>query len=174
MSDLPVVLLRPLVAADAEALEPAYTSQAADPYSWPGHRRPGWIAAGIADGSLHSEGTATLAVTDESGMLVGDVQYRRTRTGSSSFSWCWALGIMVLPAHRGRGFGAAAQREVALYLFATTPAVRVEADTDIDNLPEQRALERAGFTREGVRRRSMWRDGEWHDTVGYAVVRGEL
>ena len=174
MSDLPFVSLRPLVAADAELLEAAYLQAADDPYSWPGHRRPGWLADGIADGSLHNDTGATLAVLDEAGVLVGDVQYRQTRTGSSSFSWCWGLGIMVLPAHRGRGLGAAAQHEVARYLFLTTPAERVEADTDIDNLAEQHALERAGFTREGIRRRSMWRDGAWHDTVGYAVVRGEL
>ena len=173
MSDLPHVVLRPMVAADAPVIESAYT-QAGDPFSWPGHRAPGWVAAHIADGTMNNHDGATLAVTDGNGTVVGDVQYRRTRTGSSTFSWCWSLGIMVLPEHRGRGFGAAAQREAALYLFASTTAERVDADTDIDNLAEQRALERAGFTREGVRRRSMWRDGDWHDTVGYAVVRGEL
>ena len=174
MSDLPVVVLRPLVVADCAVLEPAYAAAANDPYSWPGHRSPGWLLQRLTDGTIHTDTGATLAVTDEAGALVGDVQYRQTPTGSSVFSWCWGLGIMLLPEWRGRGYGSAAQREVARYLFLSTTAERVEADTDIDNLAEQRALERAGFTREGIRRRSMFRDGEWHDTVGYAVVRGEL
>ncbi|BEP15187.1 GNAT family protein [Acidothermaceae bacterium B102] len=174
MSDLPVVVLRPLVEADGVVLEAAYAVAAADPYSWPGHRRPGWMTQQIVDGTMHTDTGANLAITDEAGALVGDVQYRQARTGSSVFSWCWSLGIMLLPEWRGRGYGAAAQREVARYLFLATTAERVEADTDVDNIAEQRALERAGFTREGIRRRSMFRDGEWHDTVGYAVVRGEL
>jgi RimJ/RimL family protein N-acetyltransferase len=170
---LPFVRLRPLVPADAAVIEAAYT-EADDPYSWPGHRSPGWLLARISDGSIHTDTGATLAVTDDDGTVLGDVQYRLTPTGSGSFSWCWALGIMLLPEHRGRGLGASAQRELARYLFRTTTAERVEADTDVDNLAEQRALELAGYTREGVRRRSMFRDGAWHDTVVYAVVRGEL
>jgi RimJ/RimL family protein N-acetyltransferase len=173
VSELPTVVLRPLVVTDAPVLEIAY-AEASDPYSWPGHRRHGWLLARITDGSIHTEAGATLAVTDEDGNLLGDVQYRSTPTGSSSFSWCWGIGITLLPEWRGRGFGAAAQRELARYLFRTTTAERVEADTDIENLPEQRSLEKAGYTREGVRRRSMWREGAWHDTVGYAVLRGEL
>ena len=54
-----------------------------------------------------------------------------------------------------------------------TPIERVEASTDVENVPEQRALERAGFTREGVLRRAQWRAGDWHDVVLYSKLRGE-
>ena len=51
--------------------------------------------------------------------------------------------------------------------------MRVEASTDITNLAEQRALEKAGFTREGVLRKAQWRAGDWHDLVVYSLLRGE-
>jgi len=38
------------------------------------------------------------------------------------------------------------------YLLQTLPIARDEAETDITNLAEQRALETAGFVREGVLR----------------------
>ncbi len=54
-------------------------------------------------------------------------------------------------------------RQVAEYLFATTNVNRVEASTDVDNLAEQRALEKAGFPREGVLRGAQFRSGAHHD-----------
>ena len=77
------------------------------------------------------------------------------------------------PAHRRRGYGAAAQALLARYLFETYTVERVEASTDVENIPEQRALERAGFTREGVLRRAQWRAGAWHDVCLFSKLRGE-
>jgi len=38
---------------------------------------------------------------------------------------------------------------------------------------EQRALEKAGFTREGILRGATYRAGQWHDQVIYSVLRNE-
>jgi RimJ/RimL family protein N-acetyltransferase len=73
---------------------------------------------------------------------------------------------------RGQGFGSQAQRLLADYLFATTAVNRIEAGTDVENLIEQRSLEKAGFIREGVLRGAQYRAGAWHDLVVYSVVRG--
>jgi RimJ/RimL family protein N-acetyltransferase len=59
------------------------------------------------------------------------------------------------------------------YLFAHTQFNRVEATTEITNLAEQRALEKAGFTREGIMRGTTFRQGRWHDQVIYSVLRDE-
>jgi RimJ/RimL family protein N-acetyltransferase len=48
---------------------------------------------------------------------------------------------------------------------------RVQASTDVLNVAEQRALERAGFQREGVLRGAQWRRGAFHDLVSYARLR---
>jgi ribosomal-protein-alanine N-acetyltransferase len=41
----------------------------------------------------------------------------------------------------------------------------------VDNLAEQKALERIGFTREGVLREVAVRDGAWRDTLIYGLLR---
>lgn len=41
------------------------------------------------------------------------------------------------------------------------------------NLPEQRALDKAGFTREGVLRGAQWRLGSWHDMVLFSRLRAD-
>jgi RimJ/RimL family protein N-acetyltransferase len=77
------------------------------------------------------------------------------------------------PEARGRGAGTAAQRLLVRYLFAHTQVARVEAATEVENIAERRALEKAGFTREGVMRGYSFRDGHWRDMVLYSVLRGE-
>ena len=48
---------------------------------------------------------------------------------------------------------------------------RIEGITEAENLAEQRVLEKAGFTREGVMRGVFWRDGAWRDGVLYSLLR---
>ena len=57
---------------------------------------------------------------------------------------------------------------------ATTPAHRIWAGTEADNVAEQRSLENCGFRREGVLRGAQFRDGDWRDAVVYGVLRGDL
>lgn len=52
------------------------------------------------------------------------------------------IGIGVFPEHRGRGIGTEAKRQLVDHLFATMPAHRLQAGTEVDNVAEQRALER--------------------------------
>ena len=47
----------------------------------------------------------------------------------------------------------------------------VEASTDITNGAERRALEKAGFTCDGVLRKAQWRNGDWHDLVVFSKLR---
>lgn len=52
--------------------------------------------------------------------------------------------------------------------------VRLEADTESGNIAEQRALEKSGFTREGVLRSCVFRDGQWRDVVRYSLLRDDI
>jgi len=65
------------------------------------------------------------------------------------------------------------QEALAHYLFQTTLVERLEAGTDVDNLAEQRALEKAAFQREGVLRHAQYRRGQWHDLVLYGRLRDD-
>ncbi|WP_081236659.1 GNAT family N-acetyltransferase [Streptomyces viridosporus] len=104
-----------------------------------------------------------------SGGALGIVAWRRTSAGRTPY---WNVGAQLRPS-RGRGIGTAAQRLLVDYLFAHSPVVRLEADTETGNVAEQRSLEKAGFTREGVMRAVGFRDGQWRDAVRYAVIRGD-
>lgn len=107
------------------------------------------------------------------GELAGMVSWHWVQWGPSSGSRCPMIGIWLAPAYRGRGYGSAAQGQLVDTLFRHLPVNRVEAHTDIDNVAEQRALERVGMVAEGVVRGAQWRDGRYRDGYLYSVLRQE-
>ena len=125
------------------------------------------------DSLLSQEHGTLCVVTRESDQVVGDISFRQVRYGPGNASIAYNIGIVLAPEHRGKGYGVEAQQLLADYLFSVYPIMRVEASTDITNSAELRALEKAGFTREGVQRKAQWRNGDWHDLVVYSKLRGE-
>jgi RimJ/RimL family protein N-acetyltransferase len=111
-------------------------------------------------------------VTD--GELVGSVSWHATGYGRTSGCAAWNVGIGLLPAGRGRGLGVLALRLLAQYLFATTDVDRIEAETDVENVPAQRSLARAGLRPEGVVRGAHVRGGERRDMVSFGLLRSDL
>lgn len=118
-----------------------------------------------------SRGSLLTVLDAESGALLGGVTWHAVDYGGTFGCSAWNIGIGLLPSARGRGVGTIAQRLLAEHLFATTELDRVEAGTDVDNVAERRALEKAGFRREGVLRGSQLRGGERHDLVHYGMLR---
>lgn len=104
---------------------------------------------------------------------IGTVGWHKVRYGPNPESDAWNIGIELRPEARGQGFGTEAQRQLAAWLFANTPVNRVEASTDVENVAEQRSLEKAGYTREGIQRRAQFRAGAHHDLVTYSRLRGD-
>ena len=102
---------------------------------------------------------------------VGSVGWRTVTWGPSWLSRCIEIGISLIPSARNLGLGTEAQRMLVHYLFAETNVQRIQAVTDVTNLAEQRALEKAGFVAEGVLRSAQYRRGAYHDLVMYAVIR---
>jgi RimJ/RimL family protein N-acetyltransferase len=125
----------------------------------------------IAEQRALTEEGGELLIARKDGTAVGIVQCHRVRYGPHSPAL--NIGIEVAFDQRGHGYGAEAQRLLADYLLYVFPIGRVEASTDVENIPEQRALEKAGFTREGVARAASWRGDRWHDMVVYSRVRGD-
>lgn len=117
--------------------------------------------------------SAVLAVEIADGTLIGSLSWFTVQHGPSSACRALNVGISLFPEHRGRGYGSKAQRLLCDYLFSTQLVERVEAGTDDDNLAEQRSLEKAGFSREGVLRHAQFRDGAWHDIVLYSCLRSD-
>ena len=126
---------------------------------------------GTGDLVTRDPGSGELVVTDGDDQPLGTVSWRPVRYGPNAGSTALNIGIALRPAARGHGHGTRAQRMLVEYLFAQFPVVRVEAATDVDNLAEQQALERAGFVREGVLRQAQERRGTRHDLVSYSRLR---
>jgi ribosomal-protein-alanine N-acetyltransferase len=85
----------------------------------------------------------------------------------------WEIGIALLPEWRGKGIGWRAQAMLCDYLFTHTPVQRIQAATHPENLAEQKSLEKAGFTLEGVIRSCEFRGGAWRDGFLYSRLRGD-
>ena len=128
----------------------------------------------LAGRPLRNEHNGSLMIERvEDGVPVGTIAYRKVMFGPPPDSDAWQIGIDLPAETRGRGYGTEAQRLLADWLFATTPVNRVEAATDIDNVPEQRSLEKAGYVREGVLRGAQFRAGAYHDLVYYSRIRSD-
>ena len=169
-----LVDLRPLQAEDVDQLEDVANDAAYHgPFGMFVLKGAGDIRRGFEVDGLLSDEYGRLVVVDKSGAPAGGVSYRAVSYGPPPSSLAYDIGVVIDPASRRRGYGADAQSLLARYLFDTYTIERVEASTDVENTGEQRALERAGFTREGILRRAQWRAGAWHDLVLYSKLRGE-
>ena len=71
----------------------------------------------------------------------------------------------------GRGVMTAAVRATTSYIFDNLDLVRLEAPVFEWNPASMRVLEKCGFVREGILRRSIFKDGEIIDGVLYARLR---
>jgi RimJ/RimL family protein N-acetyltransferase len=128
----------------------------------------------LARGPLRNERNGQLMVERVAdGQPIGVVGFHAVGYGPNPESVAWNMGIALLPEARGKGYGAEAQALFAAYLFETTEVNRVEAQTDVDNVAEQRSLEKAGFVREGTIRGAQFRAGAYHDLVTYSILREE-
>lgn len=96
------------------------------------------------------------------GDVVGMVSAHPVWYGPTRGSKAMNIGIGLLVAHRGQGIGAVAQRLLAELLHGRG-IHRVEASTDVMNVPEQRALQKAGFTLEGIALGAQVRADGRHD-----------
>ena len=171
------VFIRPIVESDLDLLELLYEDpDEAGEFGFYGYHNPGGLRRDFAAGRFASEDRGRLAVAlrrpAKTGEFIGEVSWNKAQTGPRSFSW--SIGIALLASARGHGHGTRAPRLLAEYLFAHTQLNRIAAETEVDNLAEQRSLEKAGFTREGILRGSCFRAGNWRDMVSYSLVRADL
>ncbi|GAB3466149.1 GNAT family N-acetyltransferase [Actinophytocola sediminis] len=167
-----VLRLRPVTEQDLDPLDGMFADpDAIGEYNWTGFSDPTkWRRKWQENGLVADE--HTVLMIDLGGERLGFVSW--TQQSPSPRAYVIEFGISLWPQWRGRGHGTAAQRLLARYLFAHSPVNRIQAWTDTDNVAEQRALERAGFVREGVLAEFSFRDGRWCDQVLYRMLRREL
>jgi RimJ/RimL family protein N-acetyltransferase len=80
------------------------------------------------------------------------------------------LAVSVFPEARGRGVGSRALQLGAKWAALELGLERVYAEAAAENIASLRALEKAGFRREGVLRAHCKTHGRRHDCVMFSVV----
>lgn len=104
---------------------------------------------------------------ERAGVMAFDVENRRSRIA-------YLHAIMLEPRFRGRGLATAATRLLVRHLVFELDYHRVQLEVYAFNERALRHFERAGFVREGVRRKAYRRHGEWVDGINYGIVREDL
>jgi RimJ/RimL family protein N-acetyltransferase len=85
------------------------------------------------------------------------------------------LGALAIhPDFRGAKVADEAARQFQRHLIHDLGFHRVQMEIYGFNERAMAHAERAGFTREGVRRRAYWRNGEWVDGVLFGLVAEDL
>jgi RimJ/RimL family protein N-acetyltransferase len=110
-------------------------------------------------------------VIEVEGELAGTMHFERTNRRSRIAS---LGGLAVHPEHRGRRIADEAARMFQRHLLEDLGFHRLQLEIYGFNERAQRHAERAGFTREGVRRKAYWRNDEWVDGVLYGLVAEDL
>lgn len=70
-----------------------------------------------------------------------------------------------------RGIMSSAVRQLCDEVFADYDVVRIHAEPYADNAGSRRVLERAGFRLEGIKCRSVYKNGVFHDSCMYALLK---
>ena len=83
------------------------------------------------------------------------------------------FGYWLGETHWGKGIATAAARSMAAHAFSGSLFERLEAQVLAWNPSSMRVLEKVGFIREGVMRRSIFKDGQFTDSVLYALIINE-
>jgi RimJ/RimL family protein N-acetyltransferase len=83
-------------------------------------------------------------------------------------------GLAIHPQFRGRKIGDEAARQFQLHLIRDLGFHRLQMEIYAFNERALAHAERAGFTREGVRRKAYWRNEDWVDGVLFGLVAEDL
>lgn len=160
------LILRPIRMSDAHALLPIF----ADPQSM-----EHWSHAPLT----HIEQMQTRIAHNLPPQSKPGFSFAITKDGERALGWInfynethavAGLGYILAPAERGHGFVAEAVEAMLAHGFKTLKLHRVYLDIDPQNERSVAVAERAGFRREGLFRQAFFRDGEYLDSVFYALL----
>ena len=168
------LILRAPTVRDADALAAAFADEelveAADlPFTRPSAREMRRAIKDFLPSVRKAGAMAAFLIVDEAdGTLLGGAALHHVDVAEGQGE----VGYWLLPAARGRGVATHSARILAQWGFSLG-LERIEAQTNLGNTPSQRVLERAGFTREGVRRSVHRQRGGREDRVVFSLLRGE-
>jgi [ribosomal protein S5]-alanine N-acetyltransferase len=78
------------------------------------------------------------------------------------------------PGNWDRGFATESLNAVLKFGFEILNLHRIECGCSAHNAASYRVMEKAGMTREGIKRQHLPLDDEWHDAYIYAILKEEF
>jgi RimJ/RimL family protein N-acetyltransferase len=165
------VTVRRAAPDDLDFLVELLNHEEVDPFLAAGRDRSrAGLAAEVARSEREPEAFGRMVV-EVDGERAGAMAYERTNVRSRIAR---LGGLAIHPRFRGRRLADEAARLLQRYLFEELDLHRLELEIYGFNERAVAHAERAGFVREGVRRRAYLRDGAWVDGVLFGLVREDL
>jgi len=160
------LVLRPLRRTDAEALLATFSDAETMRYwSHSPIKSPSEMNEIIARNlPPQNRANASFAITRDGGRAIGCVNFYAERDSISG------LGYILDKAWWGHGFVVEAVRAAVDHGFDTLKLHRLWLEIDPRNHGSIRVAEKAGFTAEGHFRKSFFLNGEYLDSVYYAIL----
>lgn len=104
------------------------------------------------------------------GKLVGVIGLRRREF---IYRYSAELGYWIGQPYWNMGFATTTIKAMLKIAFEDWELERVDAFTMQGNEASQRVLEKSEFTYEGVKRKGMYKDGNFHDELFYSILKEE-
>jgi [ribosomal protein S5]-alanine N-acetyltransferase len=111
------------------------------------------------------------AVRDVEGKLVGVVGADITEPGLTEEA---EIGYWLAKPYWGQDIMTDAVRAYVEYAFGELKLLRLTAHVFEANMASARVLEKNGFKLEGYQRKHFQKDGEWLDSLSYALLKEDL
>ena len=83
------------------------------------------------------------------------------------------IGYVLIPTERNKGYCTQAVQLMVDYLFLSKDVVRIQAVTHVENKASQKVLDKTGFKKEGILRKSVFMMGVWADFYILSILREE-
>ena len=165
------VTIRRAHAEDAEYLVGLFTHEEVEPFL--AAVRPKDLESVVADieRSRSDPDAFGVFVVEVDGARAGTMAFTRANRRSRIAD---LGGLAIHPDFRGRRLADEAARLFQRHLIEELGFHRLQLEIYAYNERAQAHAERAGFTREGVRRKAYWRDGRWVDGVLFGLVEEDL
>lgn len=81
------------------------------------------------------------------------------------------IGLVLSPDSCNKGNGTTILNLIVKYIFENYPVVRIEADTDVENVAAKKTLAKVGFFNEGTLRKYRYHHGAYHDSYIYSIIK---
>jgi RimJ/RimL family protein N-acetyltransferase len=166
-----VIALRRAVPADADWLAELYGGEDVEPFLGPGALLARDAILGEIDRSEREPAVFGRFVIEVDGEPAGAFGFHQENEASAIAR---LEGLAVHPAFRGRRLADDAARLAQRLLLVELGYHRIELACYAFNERAIAHAERAGFVREGVKRRAYLRHGEWQDAVLFSLLREDI